>query len=127
LIRGIGSKGSLALFALLGLVAGAQETPDRLDTKYEVFHDRNDVTAVSPVFLLTKGLGSDVTLEWEGQLDAVTGASRQWGTSGSGENPPLDIVDGVSGASGGGTTSSAVSHVLDGISGASGNGQWELR
>lgn len=127
MIRRIGSKGAPALFALLGLVVGAQETPDRLDTKYEVFHDRNDVTAVSPVFLLTKGLGSDVTLEWEGQLDAVTGASRQWGTSGSGENPPLDIVDGVSGASGGGTTSSAVSHVLDGISGASGNGQWELR
>jgi hypothetical protein len=119
-------KTSLAWIFPMCLAAVAQETTDRLDTKFEVFHDRNDVTAISPVFLLTKGIGNSMSVEWEGQLDAVTGASRQWGTSGSGQNPPLDVVDVVSGASGGGGTSSS-SHALDGISGASGNGNWEYR
>jgi hypothetical protein len=114
-------KTSLAWIFPLCLAAIAQETTDRLDTKFEVFHDRNDVTAISPVFLLTKGIGNSMSVEWEGQLDAVTGASRQWGTSGSGQNPPLDVVSGASGGS------STVSHVLDGVSGASGNGNWEYR
>jgi hypothetical protein len=117
----------LPFLAALAIAAVAEDVADRLDTKFEVFHDRNDVTAVSPVFLLTKGIGNSMSVEWEGQLDAVTGASRKWGTSGSGQNPPMDVVDVVSGASGGGSGTSSVSHVLDGISGASGNGNWEYR
>jgi hypothetical protein len=82
----------------------ANDGEDRLDTKFEVFHDRNDVTAVSPIFQLTKSIGRHFGIEWEGQLDAVTGASREWGLKGSGQ-----ILDANTGASA----------KLDGVSGAS--------
>jgi len=108
---------------VVGLAASVlwAEAGDHLDAKFEYFRDRNDVTALSPVISLSKSVADHLSVEWEGQLDAVTGASRQWGTQGSGQNPPVDVVSGASGSS------STVSHVLDGITGASGNGNWEYR
>lgn len=66
---------------------------DALETKFEVFRDRNDVTALSPIFELRKTIERSLSLVWEGQMDAVTGASRDWGNKGSGQ---LDGVDGAS-------------------------------
>ena len=114
-------KRTLLTTALFSCLAFASEEGDKLDTKFEVFHDRNDVTALSPVMSLTKSIARNFSIDWEAQLDAVTGASRQWGTKGSGQNPPLDASTGASGKA------TTVSHVLDGISGASGKGDWELR
>lgn len=78
---------------------------DGIETKFEVFHDRNDVTALSPIFELRKTIARSISLIWEGQLDAVTGASREWGRAGSGQSD----LDGSSGASA----------RVDGVSGAS--------
>lgn len=111
----------LRVVAALGLATFASEEGDKLDTKFEAFHDRNDVTAFSPIVALSKSIARRFSIEWEGQLDAVAGASRQWGTKGSGQNPPLDATTGASG------TTKSVSHVLDGVSGASRIGDWELR
>jgi hypothetical protein len=95
---------TISVTTFLALAVWAGEEGDKLDTKFEVFHDRNDVTAVSPIFLLSKGIGGHTSVDWEGQLDVVTGASRHMGTSGSA-----------------GTSS------LDGVSGASQQGEWEPR
>lgn len=99
----------------------ANEGEDKLDTKYEWFQDRNQATALAPIFLLTRSISRNFGIEWEGQMDAVAGASRRWGVEGSGQNPPLDASTGASGQT------IFVSHALDGVSGASGNGDWELR
>jgi hypothetical protein len=105
---------TISVLSALSLAAVAGDEGDRLDTKVELFRDRNDVTAVSPVFLLTKGVGNHVSVEWEGQWDAVTGASRKMGRAvvGGGSQPGVDAVSGAS---------------LDGVSGASGKGDWESR
>lgn len=114
-------KSHLLAVPLLAGLAFASDEGDKLDTKFEVFHDRNDVTAMAPVLSLTKAIARNFSIEWEAQLDAVTGASRRWGVKGSKQNPPLDASTGASG------TTSLVSHALDGISGASGKGDWEFR
>jgi hypothetical protein len=101
----------ISVTSLFALAVWAGEEGDKLDTKFEVFHDRNDVTAVSPIFLLSKGIGGHTSVDWEGQLDVVTGASRELGTKGSGQT---------------GTTPAGTS-ILDGVSGASQQGAWEPR
>ena len=113
-------KRSLVLAWACGAAALAEDG-DRMDAKFESFHDRNDVTALSPVVSIQKSVSDHLSVQAEGQFDAVSGASRQWGTSGSGQNPPPDVVSGASGSS------STVSHVLDGVTGASGKGNWEIR
>jgi len=102
---------AFAVSTFLVLTSHAQDEGDRLDTKFEVFRDRNDVTAVSPIFLLTKGIGNNTTVDWEGQVDVVTGASRELGTQGSGQVGKLTTA----------------SNILDGVSGASQAGPWEPR
>jgi hypothetical protein len=82
----------------------ASDGEDRLDTKVEAFHDRNDVWAFSPILSLSKRIAKHLSLELETQLDAVTGASREWGLSGSGQKLDANTgasvkLDGVSGAS----------------------------
>lgn len=86
---------------------------DGVSTKFEVFHDRNDVTALSPIFELRKTIARSLSVIWEGQIDAVTGASRDWGRAGSGQSS----LDGSSGASA----------RMDGVSGASSNEEGEQK
>ncbi|MCB9495863.1 MAG: DUF3570 domain-containing protein [Fibrobacteria bacterium] len=104
-----------AFLCIVGLGAGASSAvageDDAFETKFEVFHDRNDVTTLAPIFELRKTIARHVALLLEGQVDAVTGASRQWGRSGSGQGD----IDGSSGASA----------RLDGVSGASANEEGE--
>lgn len=92
----------LTVSVLLAVSVRASEG-DALETKFEAFHDRNDVTALSPIFELRKTIARSLSVMWEGQMDAVTGASREWGLNGSGQ------VDAKTGAS----------VKLDGVSGAS--------
>lgn len=80
----------------------ASEGEDRLDTKLEVFRDRNDVLAIAPVIAIVKSISRNFSIDWEAQMDAVTGASREWGLKGSGQVANTDAalkLDGVSGAS----------------------------
>jgi len=86
------------LVVSMGVVHAFAGEGDAVETKFEVFHDRNDVTALSPIVELSKTIARYWSVQWEGQLDAVTGASRNWGrdaTSGASQQ-----VDAVSGASG---------------------------
>lgn len=98
-------KGQLAFGLLASILAVSVRASegDALETKFEVFRDRNEVTALSPLFELKKTIAKSLSLMWEGQMDAVTGASREWGVNGSGQ---LDAKSGASAR-------------LDGISGAS--------
>ncbi|HOX51132.1 MAG TPA: hypothetical protein PKY05_06580, partial [Fibrobacteria bacterium] len=82
----------VVVVALLSVPIDAGEG-DALETKFEVFHDRNDVTALSPIFELRKTIARSLSLLWEGQMDAVTGASREWGVNGSGQ---MDAKTGAS-------------------------------
>jgi len=81
---------TLSVFAAQSLRASEG---DAVETKFEAFHDRNDVTALSPIVEVRKTIARSLSLLWEGQMDAVTGASRDWGNKGSGQ---LDGVDGAS-------------------------------
>jgi hypothetical protein len=97
---------AVAIASLLAGVAAASDG-DGVATKFEAFHDRNDVTALSPIVELRKTIAKSLSLLWEAQVDAVTGASRDWGRKGSGQ----EELDGIDGAS----------DRLDGVSGASGS------
>ncbi|MEN9307394.1 MAG: hypothetical protein RL173_1326 [Fibrobacterota bacterium] len=90
--------------ATLSMTVFANEGGDRVDTKFEVFRDRNDVMALAPVISIAKSISRNFSIDWEAQLDAVTGASREWGLIGSGQkldanSGALTKLDGVSGAS----------------------------
>ena len=88
---------AISVVTLCALATFANDEGDKLDVKFEAFHDRNDVTALSPIFLLSKSVANHVTVDWEGQWDVVTGASRKIGTSGSSGGSSLDGVTGASG------------------------------
>lgn len=90
-------KKAISVPLALAIAAAANDEGDRLDLKFEAFRDRNDVTALSPIFLLSKSVAKHVTVDWEGQWDVVSAASRQVGTSGSQGGSSLDGVTGASG------------------------------
>lgn len=88
---------TISVVISVAIAAVANDEGDKLDVKFEAFHDRNDVTALSPIFLLSKSVAKHVTVDWEGQWDVVTGASREMGTSGGQGDSPMDGVTGASG------------------------------
>jgi Protein of unknown function (DUF3570) len=88
-------------------VAFANEAANTVDTRLEVFADRNDVLSIAPTLAVKRVLSKLWSLEWEETVDAVSGASRQFGLNSkggldakSGASTNLSKYDGVSGASG---------------------------
>jgi hypothetical protein len=80
------------------LSAAAEEGGSSLAIKHEYFWDRNGVWNHTPAFLLRKALSRKWSLNWEQELDVVTGASRRLGLEKvglTGDGKP----DAVSGAS----------------------------
>ena len=89
--------------AMLSVPVLAEEAGNSVDTRLEVYADRNDVISVAPVVAVKRLLSRLWSVNVEGELDAVTGASRQWGTDSKGgldaRSGASAKFDGVAGAS----------------------------
>ncbi|MDQ3001627.1 MAG: DUF3570 domain-containing protein [Fibrobacterota bacterium] len=94
----------LAAF-LCGLAAApsalsAAETDHGLDVKYMYYWDRNGAWNHTPAFAYIRKIASRWKLQWDQELDAVSGASRRLGLKNIGRLADHDqLLDGVTGAS----------------------------
>jgi hypothetical protein len=78
--------------------AAAGESGSRLEIKHEYFWDRNGVWNQTPAFALKWMLSRKWSLNWEQELDFVSGASRRLGADKVGQTGDRGL-DAVSGAS----------------------------
>jgi hypothetical protein len=90
----------LACLVALPSVLRAEETDQGLDFKYMYYWDRNKVWNHTPAFAYFKKIASSWKLQWDQELDAVSGASRRLGLLNIGRTGDNDRkLDGISGAS----------------------------
>lgn len=82
---------------VLGIVAWCG-VESRLDLRYEYFQDRNDVVSHTPVLSWITNLPKNLVLQWDQEVDAVSGASRMPASSASMKDVS-PIIDAISGAS----------------------------
>lgn len=87
-----------ALVALHPPGAAASENGSSLELKHEYFWDRNGVWNHTPAFALKWAFARKWSLNWEQELDIVSGASRRIGLDKTGLSGDRS-VDAVSGAS----------------------------
>ncbi len=98
---GFRRKGRTALLVLFLASIGFGADADRsLDFKYMHYRDKNGTVNHTPAFSLFTLLTRTLGLQWDQELDAVTGASRRLGLRNIGPTGGNDsLLDGVSGAS----------------------------
>jgi hypothetical protein len=81
-------------------VPAAAETDHGLDFKYMYYWDRNGAWNHTPAFAYFRKVASHWKLQWDQELDAVSGASRRLGLRNIGRLADHDqLLDGVTGAS----------------------------
>jgi hypothetical protein len=89
-----------AMLAALPSPARAAEGESGLDIKYMYYQDRNEVWNHTPAFAFFRRLSSLLRLQWNQEVDAVSGASRRLGLGNTGQlGDHAAKLDGVSGAS----------------------------
>ncbi len=118
MLKSLGARGSVKaarpaiLASLLGClallfgslawpsVALASETDQGVDFKYMYYWDRNGAWNHTPALAFFKKVSSRFKIQWDQELDAVSGASRRLGLNNIGRLGDNDLkLDGVSGAS----------------------------